>query len=99
VKGFVYSYHMVETGTRDFFKEFPDLKTRLLNAIESGDMVAYHVENQGQNVRYGRSAVWSEFGFVRIQDGKITEWWSSDDTIPQYRQLGYTILQPEMTKA
>jgi predicted ester cyclase len=99
VKGFEYPYSMVEMGTREFLAEFPDLQTRLVKAIESGDMVAYHVENQGRNVRYGRSAVWSEFGFVRIQDGKITEWWSSEETIPQFRQLGFTILQPEVVKA
>ena len=84
VTGFEFPYQVVEEGTRDFFKEWPDLQTRLVDAIESGALVAYHAENQGHNARYGRSAVWSEFGFVRIQDGKITDWWSSrrnDSTI------------------
>lgn len=99
VKGAEFSYSMLETGMQEFFKEFPDLKTHLVNAIDSGDLVAYHVENQGHNVRYGRSAVWSEFGFVRIQDGKITDWWSSEEPLSHYRQLGFTILQPEMVKA
>jgi ketosteroid isomerase-like protein len=98
VRGFEYPYNMIKTGMGEFFKEFPDLKTRLVSAIESGDMVAYHIENQGHNVRYGRSAVWSEFGFMRIQDGKITDWWSSDDSVPQFRQLGFTILEPKPVK-
>ncbi len=99
VNGFEYSYAMVEMGTRQFLAEWLDLKTHLVNAIESGEMVAYHIENQGQNVRYGRSAVWADFGFIRIQDGKIIDWWSSEDTIPQYKQLGFTILAPQMVKA
>lgn len=99
IKGMDYPYEMVEQGTRQYLKEWPDLKARMVNAIESGDMVAYQVENQGHNTYYGRSAVWTEVGFVRIQGGKITEWWSSDDTIPQHRQLGFTILAPEMVKA
>ncbi len=99
VKGFEYHYEMVEMGTREFFKEYPDLKTSLVNVIEAGDMVAYQAEYQGLNVRYGRSAVWDEFGFVRIQDGKITDWWNSDEVITQFRQLGYTIQAPEMVKA
>ncbi len=99
VSGFEYTYPMAETGIRQFLEEWPDLKTRLVNAIESDGMVAYHVENQGQNVRYGRSAVWTEFGFVRIQDGKIIDWWNSEDSIPQYKQLGFIILVPQMVKA
>ena len=61
--------------------------------------LAYHAEDQGHNVRYGRSAVWAEFGFARVQDGKITDMWSSDETVVELRQLGYTILEPEMVKA
>ncbi len=99
VKGFEYHFDMVEMGTGEFFKEYPDLKTNLVNLIEAGDMVAYQAEYQGLNTRYGRSAVWDEFGFVRFQDGKITDWWSSDESIPQFRQLGYSIQAPEMVKA
>lgn len=99
IKGFEYPYKMIEMGTREYFKEYPDLKTSLVNAIESGDLVAYHAENQGLNSRYGRTAVWAEFGFVRFKDGKITDWWSSDETVSQYRQLGYGIMAPEMVKA
>ncbi len=99
VSGFKYDYHDLEMGSRDMFNEWPDLKTNVVNAIESGDLVAYQLENHGKNSRFQRSAVWSEFGFVRIQDGKITDWWSSDDPVSQYKQLGFTIWTPEMVKA
>ncbi len=99
IPGFEAHFDMLEKFMPESFKEYPDLKTRLINVIESGDLAAYHLEAQGYNVRFGRSAVWSEFGFVRIQDGKITEKWNSDDTIPQFKQLGFTILAPQMVKA
>ena len=99
VQGFDYHYDMVEMGTREFFKEYTDLKASLVNVIESGDLVAYQAGFQGYNARYGRSAVWDEFGFVRIQDGKITDRWTSEDPITLYKQLGYTLITPVMVKA
>ena len=98
IKGMQGHYDMLEKGMSEYFKEYPDLKTRLVNVIESGDLVAYHLEAQGFNTRYGRSAVWSEFGFARIQDGKITEKWSSEDSISMLKQLGYTLLAPAYVK-
>ena len=99
VQGFEFPYKMVEEGNRQFFKDWPDVKVSLLNVIESGDLVAYRAEDQGHNVRYGRSSVWVEFGFARIQDGKITDMWSSDESVAELRQLGYSILAPELVKA
>jgi len=99
IQGFEFPYQMVEDGNREFFKDWPDVKVRLVHVIEAGDLVAFQAEYQGHNVRYGRSSVWDEFGFARIQDGKITDMWSSDETVAELRQLGYTILQPEMVKA
>lgn len=98
VQGFEFPYHLIEPGTREYIKDWPDLKARLVNVVETGDLVAYHAENQGHNTRYGRSAVWAEFGFVRIQDGKITDWWSVEDTFSLFMQLGYTILEPPLVK-
>ncbi len=99
VQGMLFPYKMLETGLRSFLKEWSELHTRLVNVIEANDLVAYQLEAQGQNALYGRSAVWSEYGFVRIQDGKITDRWSSQDTIPLFRQLGFTIQAPELVKA
>lgn len=99
VKGFEFPYEFQESGMREYFKDWPDLKTRLVNMIEAGDMVAFHAESQGHNARYGRSAVWSEFGFVRFKDGKITDWWNSEEEVSVLRQLGYAIRAPELVKA
>jgi hypothetical protein len=47
----------------------------------------------------GRAAVWAEFGFVRVQHGKITDWWITEDTFSQFTQLGYTIEGPAVGEA
>jgi hypothetical protein len=99
VPSFEFPYQLLESGMREWLKDWPDLEIHLVNAIEAGDLVAYHAENQGHNARYGRSAVWSEFGFVRVQDGKITDWWSAEDTFSLFKQLGYTIEEPAVVKA
>ncbi len=99
VEGFEGHYDMVEKWLGEYLTEYPDLKARLIHVIESGDLVAYQLECQGYNTRYGRSAVWAEFGFVRIVDGKITEKWTSDETVSELKQLGYTLIAPIMVKA
>jgi hypothetical protein len=99
VQGFEFPYHALEILFPEYYKDWPDLQARLVNVIEVGDLVAYHVENQGYNARYGRSAVWAEFGFVRVQHGKITDWWSAEDTFAQFKQLGYTIEEPALVDA
>jgi hypothetical protein len=98
VQGFEFPYKDIEPGMREYFKDWPDLTSRLVNVIEADDLVAYHVEHQGHSVRYGRSAMWAEFGFVRIQNGKITDWWATDDALSQIKQLGYTIREPALVK-
>jgi hypothetical protein len=99
VPAFEFPYHLVESGIREGRKYWPDLKTHLVSVIESGDLVAYHAENRGHNTRYGRSAVWGEFGLVRFQEGKITDWWSADDSFSRMKQLGYTIEEPPVAEA
>jgi hypothetical protein len=99
VPGFEIPYHALEPGIREWWKDWPDLETRLVKVIEAGDLVAYHAENQGNSARYGRAAVWAEFGFVRVQHGKITDWWMAEDTFSQFKQLGYTIEEPAAVKA
>ena len=99
VPRFEFPYEAVESGLRDWFEDWADLETQLVTVIESGDLVAYHAENKGTHARYGRSAVWAEFGFVRVQDGKITDWWSTEDTFSQFKQLGYSIEEPAVVEA
>jgi len=92
-------YHVIESSFREWRKDWPDQETHLVHVIESGDLVAYHAENRGYNARYGRSAVWAEFGMVRVQDGKITDWWSIEDSFSRMKQLGYTIDAPPVAEA
>ncbi len=99
VKGFEFTNDLHKPGMQEFFKDWPDVKARLVNVLEAGDMLAFHAEFEGRNVRYGRSAVWSEFGFVRFKDGKIMDWWNSDEEVSTLRQLGFSIREPEMVKA
>ncbi len=98
IQGFQFPYNLHEPMMRDFFKEWPDVKVRLVNVIESGDMVAFHADYQGHNTVFDRSAMWSEFGFMRFKDGKITEWWGSDEAVSTLKQLGYSVRAPEMVK-
>jgi hypothetical protein len=98
IKSYEFTYQDVVTIMPEVIKDWPDLTTHLVNVIEAGEIVAYHAENQGHNVRYGRSAAWAEFGMVRIQDGKITDWWAVEDTYTQFKQLGYTIHEPALAK-
>ena len=98
VRGFEFPYHLLVPSIIEYFKDWRDLKVRLVNVIETGDLVAYHAEYQGYNVRYRRIAMWAELGFVRFRDGKITDWWSEEDKLSQLKQLGYTIQEPELVK-
>lgn len=99
VPAFEFPYHALEPGMREWLEDWPDLETHLVKVMEAGDLVAYHAESKGYNARYGRAAVWAEFGFVRVQDGKITDWWSTEDAFSQLKQLGYTIEEPAVVKA
>ncbi len=98
VPAFEFPNEMQEPGMRMFFEEMPDVKAQLVEEIEVGDTVAFRAEFQGSNVNYGRSAVWSEFGFVRFKDGKMTDWWNSDEEVSTIRQLGFSITAPELVK-
>lgn len=98
VQGQLFPYELHAPQMREFFKDWPDVKVSLVNSIEAGDQVAFEAQFQGQNIRYGRSAVWTEFGLVSFQDGKIIDWRNSGEDVSVLRQLGYSILSPEMVK-
>ena len=98
VKGLENTFQMWQVGMPTYFKEWPDLHTEVVQMVEAGDLVAYFCEHEGHNSIYNRSAVWDDCGIVRIQNGKITDWWSTENTISQMKQLGYTLREPEMVK-
>ena len=55
--------------------------------------------NRGTNADYNQPALWAESGIVRFEDEKITEWWSVEDDLSLYRQLGYEIKEPTLERA
>ena len=87
------------SDTLEFWKHFmqntwPDQKSEITFLVEEGDLVAYYMLISGTNADYNQPAVWAESGLVRFKDGKITEWWSIEDTLSQWKQLGYRISEP-----
>lgn len=81
--------------THFFTAEMPDLHTEITQILASGDLVAYFAINSGTSAVYHQSAVWTECSILRLEDGKIVEWWGVEDTLSQWRQLGFWIMPPE----
>ena len=73
---------------------WPDQKSEITFLVEEGDLVAYYLLITGTNADYNQPAVWAESGIVRFKDGKITDWWSVEDGLSQFKQLGYRIDEP-----
>ena len=80
-------------------EEMPDLKTEIIQIMASGDLVAYYATITGTSMIYNQSAVWSECNIVRLENGKIVEWWGVEDTISQWRQMGFQIREPQKEPA
>ena len=77
-----------------FREEMPDIRTEIQQIFTSGDLVAYYATNSGTSSIYHQSAVWSECNILRLENGKIVEWWGVEDTISQWRQFGFQIAEP-----
>jgi predicted SnoaL-like aldol condensation-catalyzing enzyme len=73
---------------------WPDQKNEITLLVEEGDLVSYYMLVSGTNADYNQPAIWAECGIVRFKAGKITEWWSVEDGLSQFRQLGYRIKEP-----
>jgi predicted ester cyclase len=98
VEGFQFSYSFMHDAIPNYFDEWPDIHFHLVHILEAGDMVAYYGENQGRNIRFNRSAIWGECGMVRVQDSRIIEWWSQEDSFSWMRQLGFALQEPNVIK-
>jgi|GEM_PF-700146 predicted ester cyclase len=82
----IWKYHMRTT--------WPDQKSEITLLVEEDDLVSYYMLVSGTNADYNQPAVWAESGTVRFKDGKITEWWSVEDGLSLFEQLGYRIEEP-----
>jgi hypothetical protein len=80
-------------------EEMPDLKTEIIQIMASGDLVAFYAANTGTSTIYNQSAVWTECNILRLENGKIVEWWGVEDTLSEWRQMGFQIREPQKDSA
>jgi predicted SnoaL-like aldol condensation-catalyzing enzyme len=73
---------------------WPDQKSEINFLVEEGDLLAYFLTTTGTNTEYNQSAIWSESGILRFKDEKVIDWWSVEDSLSQFKQLGYQIKEP-----
>jgi len=57
--------------------------------------VAYHATHWSTHPKYQQSAVWTSCNILRLENDKIVEWWSVDDSLSQQLQLGFRMVEPE----
>ena len=77
-------------------KSWPDQKAEIKLLIEDGEHLGYYMMINGTNTDYNQPALWAESGIVRFEGEKITEWWSVEDGLSLYWQLGYEIKEPTL---
>jgi predicted ester cyclase len=75
-------------------EEIPDVHTEINQIFAAGDWVAYFATSTGTHKLYNQSAVWTECSMVRLENGKIVEWWGLEDTVTQWGQFGYHFQSP-----
>lgn len=74
--------------------DYPDLKTEINLILGQDDLVAFFATNTGSNQVFHQPVVWSECNILRLQDGKITEWWGVSDNLAEMKQLGFHLVEP-----
>ena len=72
----------------------PDLHTEINQIIADGDFVAYYATNTGTSKIYHQSAVWTDCNILRLENGKIAEWWGVEDQLSMWRQFGFRVMEP-----
>jgi len=100
VRGRVEGFHntiaeILSLWQHTVLSEMPDLHTKINQILGSGDRVAYFATNTCTSTLYHQSAVWTECNIVRLEDGKIVEWWGVEDGLSQLRQFGFRMTEPE----
>jgi len=74
--------------------EVPDLHTEINHILADGDRVAFYATNTGTNAIYHQSAVWTECNILRLENGKIVEWWGVEDLLSMRQQFGFHMVEP-----
>ena len=80
-------------------KNWPDQKAEVKLLIEDGEYLAYFMMIEGTNAEFNQPALWAESGIVRFENEKMAEWWSVEDGLSLYWQLGYEIKEPMLETA
>jgi predicted ester cyclase len=75
-------------------KEFPDLTCEINLIFGEGDQVAYFATNTGTNSTFHQTVIWTECNILRLEKGRIVEWWGVEDTQSQMLQEGFRLLEP-----
>ena len=86
----------------NYYASFSDTKTVIQDLIAEGDRVAFRgyvksvhtAEFMGAPAK-GKRVVVPIFGFAKIVNGKISEWWNSPDRLSWMQQIG---VLPEIKK-
>lgn len=79
---------------RAFLNAFPDIRLRILNSVEQGEMVAVQClatgTHRGDALGFpatGRPISIEGMSLVRIRDGRVVESWNYYDFLSLYRQI------------
>lgn len=88
---------------RMWYEAFPDMKAETHLIVAEGDLVAVwgtyvgtHQGPMGDIPATGKRMESETFGFFRVEDGKIAEFWVTWDNLAAMKQLG--LMPPEAEK-
>jgi predicted ester cyclase len=79
----------------EFYSAFPDWREEIVESVAEGDTVAGRLECSGTHrgeflgePPTGKRMEVEEAFFLRVEDGKIVEFWALEDGLGRMRQLG-----------
>jgi predicted ester cyclase len=88
-----------KTFSKDLFKGFPKIESKIENVVAEGDTVIYRSTLEGKQTgaflgmpATGKKVKMNDFTMVKIKDGKIYEMWYETNLLSLMQQLG---LAPE----
>jgi predicted ester cyclase len=86
---------------RGYFDPFPDMRHEVLQVLPSGNhvtvRVTVHATHRGTYegiAATGRQVAVGAIHILRIENGRIAEWWAAEDDLGLLRQLGAVMTPP-----